>query len=1292
MIKGSGWKPLCVLFVVGMAAQAHAQFVKCVTNFSTQEGFAAGNEVLLQEPRFSGSTAGIVIGQTSTNPPVLYDDTQVVEPTGDWCPGGAAGCLSDNAYEIYFPWATPAESIMTSGVRLTTLNVLNLPSPSIHLEGKIRFNMAVTAFSFEGDVFPDFPIGFQDQSGNPSILMCLGIRETGRDLPQGATDTGGGDLEYVYLPLSQVVPAADTNGLIPFPPGGRRFNATTNLWPPEDSAFVSVEFDLGALTAGQIRGFANNGDGINTAGDGVLDATLNPSGDGVNRGTLESIIFTNDPADTTTEYFFIYIDDIEFEAPEPDTTIARPSIAPPVFSNDTTVEVNTLFDACDGTDVTSVGLYINGSLVDDSPDSIANGLATFSGLTLSAGNVLTARQAKDGVKSPFSLPVTVYAPGVIFADDFDSYTTQAELNQVWSNSINTTVPPTARVRLVQNSAASCENVVMEDNPAGSDGARAYRFIGSVNGTDAEPLWVTWHYQHKGASSFGARFRFELARFAGDTFSATFGARLSGTTGIILENGPSTIPLPQTLNEYNILLVGAAGTNGFFDGNQTAGTAGEVANTGVARGDNEWHKMQIEVRSNTINYYIDDVLANPVDTNGLPLWPGGVPRPNLDPYNFIVIGQGFSNNGPQMLIDNVQVTQGSTSLPFGPPNPVSSPTVSGSYLPGATTVTVVNVDSNASEVAVFVNGIEVVSTNGAGAFLDNTAVVTVPALGANNTVQATQTVGGTESCLSAAVVVTVPVPTVNGPLVPGQTTVNVSNINEGLASAVAVYRDDGGGSLTLLGSVSSPATDPVSVPVTALQNGWSVRATQTITAESAVSAAVVVGVPTVTVVAPLLPGEAAVTVTNVHPAADEVEVLVNGTPVGALDVSASIAATVLVPISPSLAPSDLVRARQEIGGVVGPLSATVEVAVPMCLIAFEDDFETDTSANWNVNVRDSALLDDGTATFNWNYGANADVPPSPNGDGSTFGLRFQANCGDATGAIAAVTASPIGLSFVASNGYRLVMDWWINPNGPFPAGGAGSTQSITMGVGYDGVTPNQGTLAGDGAWFAISGEGGATRDVQAFKNAGEQFAESGQFAAGTSSVSGGAHSTNAAPASFYVNVFGNTTTPPPAQSQAPPPTFPNQTGTLLLGSAGMDWHRADITTFGTKARWAVNGVTFVTLDTTVGTSIPLDGNISIGQMDLFASIADVPAMNFSVVDNVLVLTPHTPGINGDYDNDGDVDGVDLEYFVDCLSGPGQSPDPRTGFVCSVVCTQAFDFDADGDVDLNDFAEFQVFYNP
>jgi hypothetical protein len=55
---------------------------------------------------------------------------------------------------------------------------------------------------------------------------------------------------------------------------------------------------------------------------------------------------------------------------------------------------------------------------------------------------------------------------------------------------------------------------------------------------------------------------------------------------------------------------------------------------------------------------------------------------------------------------------------------------------------------------------------------------------------------------------------------------------------------------------------------------------------------------------------------------------------------------------------------------------------------------------------------------------------------------------------------------------------------------------------------------------------------------------------------------------------------------------------------------------------------------------------------------------------------------DEDRDGDVDLTDAGGFVSCWSGPDGSVDPR----CA-----AFNFDCDADVDLRDFAKFQLLFN-
>jgi hypothetical protein len=63
--------------------------------------------------------------------------------------------------------------------------------------------------------------------------------------------------------------------------------------------------------------------------------------------------------------------------------------------------------------------------------------------------------------------------------------------------------------------------------------------------------------------------------------------------------------------------------------------------------------------------------------------------------------------------------------------------------------------------------------------------------------------------------------------------------------------------------------------------------------------------------------------------------------------------------------------------------------------------------------------------------------------------------------------------------------------------------------------------------------------------------------------------------------------------------------------------------------------------------------------------------------------------GDFDGDGDVDLDDLDRLLECLTGPGGTPvEPPP--ICPGTCLEAFDSDADTDVDLCDFAAFQTVF--
>jgi len=819
---------------------------------------------MFQEPQFSGSTDGIWVGETSTQSP--YSNSQVVAPAGAWCPGGSEGCLDDNAYEISFAWRDPTDTT-TAGVRCTTSAALNLNRPSLHLDGTIRFKMAVTAFSYEGDVDPDFPIGFQDTSGHPSILMCLAIIETGRDLPQGTADTSGGDIEYVYLPLSEVIPAADSNGMGSFPPGGKRFSATSDLWPPEDGVFYNVEIDLSAVTAAQLRGFANNTDGVDTAGDGMLDATSNPTGHGVNRGVLESIIFTNDPADDTGgtpgEYFFIYIDDVEFESPVEDPT-PPPTIVAPILRNDATVTVEDI-----STNATQIKLKVDNGT---DPDQIVNttGVTSWE-FTLPhgaiAGDIYTATQTVDGLESSDSVPVPVTFPGPFIgrlpADgdttvrvvDINLAATEVELfvdgasrgTTAVSNQFEATVPtgtPLAMgeevyaIQLVDGAFSDISHTVTVT----TNGVTTV-FCDDFEYADQTAFNAVW-----GPNTGDTQLQLSTAKNATPVlgtskaaYSDLTGSGVNANQSILLNDfGPvvatDTHPVIWNVSFYdaafNTVLfrqwaelrgVGGAadpiivmGKTNSISGNYYTGRA--YPNVGYftlsdfnqPQRSNGWHVLTAAIKSNTIDFYVDGNLAAADVAHG-------VGQQIASMY----LGSGLSSAGGEAWYDDVCVQVGALSFNSITTQP---PTVVGPIIPGDMAITVVDIDTSASAVTLHLNGsdtpvVPAVDPMGADTVVINLAS---PAVGGTY-YTAKQTVDGLPSSHSEPVTVLLPGPTLYKAPADGETSVRVLDLNTN-ASVVEVLV---GG--VVRGSVSNPGVDDVDVPLSSytLSMGETVTARMTV---------------------------------------------------------------------------------------------------------------------------------------------------------------------------------------------------------------------------------------------------------------------------------------------------------------------------------------------------------------------------------------------------------------------------------------------------------------------------------
>lgn len=273
--------------------------------------------------------------------------------------------------------------------------------------------------------------------------------------------------------------------------------------------------------------------------------------------------------------------------------------------------------------------------------------------------------------------------------------------------------------------------------------------------------------------------------------------------------------------------------------------------------------------------------------------------------------------------------------------------------------------------------------------------------------------------------------------------------------------------------------------------------------------------------------------------------------------------------------------------------------------FVDNFDTDTTASWSTRSISGTNSD---ATFNYDYSLIG-VPVAPHTtNGTTRGLRLRAHF--AAAVTDGISTSPIGKAF--TNDYRLRFDLWMNYNGPLAAGGAGSSEYFTTGLGVSETRTNIGGLAsplpGSSVIFAVSGDGG--------------YAEAaGDYIVSTNGVLTTSNSVAIYPAASrdnfnsYYSEFGELTAPAAQTALYPTPAAgANQSGTSPIGSMAFAWHDVVITKIGTVYTWTVDGLKIASVDygtATVGT------NFSLGYQDGTTSVMDNPLMNNAIVDNLIV---------------------------------------------------------------------------
>ncbi len=305
--------------------------------------------------------------------------------------------------------------------------------------------------------------------------------------------------------------------------------------------------------------------------------------------------------------------------------------------------------------------------------------------------------------------------------------------------------------------------------------------------------------------------------------------------------------------------------------------------------------------------------------------------------------------------------------------------------------------------------------------------------------------------------------------------------------------------------------------------------------------------------------------------------------------------------------------------------------------YSDDFNTDTSANYNVFVTNSSTTGpSGDATFAYNYGAapgsgGLSIPVAPHTtDSSTIGLRVRTdNLGNAA------TAAVVGSTEVVTKTLNLVapytmqVDVWSNYIGSgtsIASSGSNGTTGVAVGVGTAG-TNLQYIAANDGLLFDAFGDNGAGAN-QAYRiytnNTHPNPTTAGYWAAGTSSTS----ASNTDP--YYTSLLPSVAAPAGQSSFSA-----TQGGSTAAGTLGFAWSTWQISDDGQNTTWWINNKLFATINdnnyTRAGQNVSLGnddtgtgGNTAANNQLLNAEIFD----NLQITDSALTLPePASLGLLG-----------------------------------------------------------------
>ncbi len=277
------------------------------------------------------------------------------------------------------------------------------------------------------------------------------------------------------------------------------------------------------------------------------------------------------------------------------------------------------------------------------------------------------------------------------------------------------------------------------------------------------------------------------------------------------------------------------------------------------------------------------------------------------------------------------------------------------------------------------------------------------------------------------------------------------------------------------------------------------------------------------------------------------------------------------------------------------------------VLFADNFDTNSSTLWNFYWGSANGVPDYTVDWAFDHhlnpgpvsGRTSLIPPAPNSpDGSTRAVKFTVNNNDAVGSTAGVSIYPKLQSF--SGDYALKFDMWLHyPGTAGGVGSTGSTEFATCGLNHAGNKVNwaaPSAASSDGVWFAVDGEGGTAPDYRGY--VGNPAATSTDLTPlGTSGLI----------ATDNVSVFTNIFTA--ARFETP-------------GVPGKNWVEVELRQTNNILTWLIEGAVIAQR---TNTSTFTSGDVMLGYMDPFSSIANPAKYGYVLFDNVRVEDLSAPAL-------------------------------------------------------------------